>query len=232
MIKENLAQISQRIKVAAQRAGRNPDSVRLICVTKSATVEQVEEAISSGVTDIGENRVQDALLKFNQLTESLKKTKCHMIGHLQTNKVKKCLKVFDIIHSLDSLGLAAEIDKRALSLNKRIDCFIEVNTSSEPQKYGIDPKSAEEFIRKAAEFQHIRVIGLMTMAPFVEDKEEARPFFTKLRKLKDKFQALSIPNTDIRELSMGMSQDFEVAVEEGATFVRIGSAIFNSAPKL
>jgi len=225
MISENLARIRQRIAEAAKRAGRDPEDITLICVTKSAALPQLQQAISSGVRDIGENRVTDALLKYSQI--ETKGVRWHLIGHLQTNKVKKALDVFDTIHSLESLKLAEEIDKRAGTIGKRIDCLIEVNTSGEPSKYGIETEEAESFLKKAALLPNIHIIGLMTMAPFVDDAQLVRPCFLKLRRLRDDLKSAQIPNTDIEELSMGMTQDFEVAIEEGATFVRIGTAIFS-----
>ncbi|NQT90118.1 MAG: YggS family pyridoxal phosphate-dependent enzyme [Candidatus Omnitrophica bacterium] len=227
MIQDNLARIRKRITEAALRRDRSPDDVKLICVTKAATADQVKEALSCGVTDIGENRAQDALLKYNQLGDTASKARWHMIGHLQTNKVKKALELFEVVHSLDSMRLAEEIDKRAASLDKRIDCLIEVNVSGESSKYGVELKEAPLFIKEAARLSNIRIVGLMTMAPFVDDPELTRPCFIKLRELRDSLRAEAIPNTDIKELSMGMTQDYEVAVEEGATFVRIGTAVFS-----
>jgi pyridoxal phosphate enzyme (YggS family) len=227
MIRENLAQLRKRIGSAAERAGRAPENIRLVCVSKTATAGQIREAISCGITDIGENRVQDALLKYNQLGEAARKAKWHMIGHLQTNKVKKALEIFDLVHSLDSLNLAEEIGKRAAALGKIIDCFIEVNTSSEATKYGIRPEETLAFVRRIASLPNLKIIGLMTMAPLVEDPELTRPYFSRLRDLRDRLQAENIANTDIKELSMGMSQDFEVAIEEGSTFIRVGTAIFS-----
>lgn len=228
MIKENLACVREKIREAAQRAGRLPEDIRLISVTKNATVKQIEEAINCGVSDIGENRVGDALLKYRQLGEAAGKARWHMIGHLQTNKVKKALEIFTVVHSLDNLDMAEELEKRALLSGRRVDCLVEVNTSGESSKYGIEPEEALSFVRKASRFTHISIIGLMTMAPLADKAELSRPYFIRLRELRDLLQAENIENTDIRELSMGMSQDFEVAVEEGATFLRIGTAIFRS----
>jgi len=226
MIAQNLALISKSIEEAAKKAGRGPKDITLVSVTKQATNDQIREAISEGISDIGENRVQDALLKYSQLQEMAGKVNWHLIGHLQTNKVKKALEIFSTIHSLDSLKLAEEIDQRASSLAKRIDCFVEVNVSGESSKHGIDPAKVEEFIVKAARLPQIHIIGLMTMAPFVDDPELARPYFKRLRFLRDDLQKKNIANTHIRELSMGMTQDFEVAIEEGATFIRVGTAVF------
>lgn len=227
MIHENLARVRQRIREAARRADRSPEDIRLVCVTKNATVKQIEEVINCGASDIGENRVADALSKYGQLGEMAGKTRWHMIGHLQTNKVKKALEVFTAVHSLDSLKLVEELERKAAFSGRRIDCFIEVNTSGETSKYGIKPEEALSFVKRASKFTHINIIGLMTMAPFMDEPELSRPYFIRLRELKKVLQAENIQNTGIRELSMGMSQDFEVAVEEGATLVRIGTAIFS-----
>jgi PLP dependent protein len=226
MISQNLALVKNKIEKAAKRAGRDASEIHLICVTKTANVLGVKEVITSGALDIGENRVQDALLKYTALSNMAKSVRWHMIGHLQTNKVGKCLKIFDSIHSLDSLALAQEIDKQARALRKRIDCFIEVNVSGEPSKYGVAPEDTSGFVEKVSCLEHINIIGLMAMAPAVRDAEDARPYFKKLRFLRDSLQNAGMKNQGIKELSMGMTQDFEVAIEEGATFVRIGSAIF------
>ena len=226
MINENLLCIRSRIADAAGRVKRDPAEITLVCITKNATQGQIEEAISHEVLHIGENRLQDALLKHNQLGELAEEITWHMVGHLQTNKVKKALDIFNIIHSVDSLRVAEEINRRAASLKRRIDCFVEVNVSQERLKYGVATEKAELLVKNISTLAHIHIIGLMTMAPWTEDAELARPYFVKLRNLKDKLQTQNIPNTDIKELSMGMSQDFEVAIEEGATYVRIGTAIF------
>ena len=227
MIKQNLALVKERIEKAAKRAGRNPAEIRLVSVTKTATIGQFREAISSGISDIGENRVKDALLKYDSLGELAKGMKWHMIGHLQTNKTAKCLKIFDVIHSLDSIGLAHEIDKQAGIIGRQVDCFIEINISGEASKYGISPDDAYSFVKQISHFSNINIAGLMTMAPISECPEAVRPYFKRLRCLRDSLRHGRIENPGIKELSMGMTQDFEVAIEEGATFVRIGSAIFN-----
>lgn len=226
MIDQNLALVRDRIKKAAKRAARNSDDITLLCVTKTIGSTKLREALASGVTDIGENRVDDAISKYNRLGSQARDLKWHMIGHLQTNKVKNTLDIFDTIDSLDSIKLAKEIEKRASLIGRKVDCLVEVNTSKESSKYGIEEEEVERFITEVSTFSHIHVIGLMTMAPIVNKQELARPYFSKLRQIKDNLKAKNIPNTDIRELSMGMSQDFEVAIEEGATIVRIGTAIF------
>ncbi len=228
MIAQNLAQIKQRIESSARRVGRNPQEITLVCVTKSVSSTKIREILALGITDIGENRVNDALLKFNYLGKLPGDLRWHMIGHLQTNKLKKFLKVFNVIHSLDSLRLAIELDKRVKAANKRIDCFIEVNVSREDAKYGISPGDVSNFIKEVSLLSNLRVIGLMTMAPFAETSEASRPYFKCLRVLRDNLLKEDIPNTDVRELSMGMTQDFEIAIEEGATFLRIGTALFSA----
>jgi pyridoxal phosphate enzyme (YggS family) len=228
MIKANISAVRDKIEKASRKTNRNPDSVRLVCVTKGVGIKDIEEAVACGITDIGENRVGDAVLKYKQVGIMASLVRWHMVGHLQTNKVKPALEIFDTIHSLDSLRLAEAIDKRAKVMAKTADCFIEVNTCGESSKYGISPQELEEFIRKAALFSNINIIGLMTIAPLAKNAELNRPYFATLRRLRDEIQRLKLPNVaSIKELSMGMSQDFEVAIEEGATFVRIGRAIFN-----
>jgi PLP dependent protein len=224
MVASNLAVLKERIEKAAKRSGRHPREITLVCVTKTADFKQLDEAISAGITDIGENRVQDAVLKYNYLGDMAKGRRWHMIGHLQTNKVSKCLKMFDIIHSLDSIKLAHEINKHACQANRVVDCFLEINNSKEASKYGIEPKQTFDFIEQAALLDNVRITGIMSIAPAADDPENARPYFREMRILRDSLQK---KNKDIKELSMGMTQDFEVAIEEGATFVRIGSAVFS-----
>jgi PLP dependent protein len=224
MVASNLAELKERIEKAAKRSRRDPREITLVCVTKSADFKQLNEAVSAGITDIGENRVQDAVLKYNYLGDMAKGRRWHMIGHLQTNKVSKCLKIFDIIHSLDSIKLAREINKHACQADRVVDCFLEVNNSKEASKYGVQSEEAFDFIEQAASLDNLRITGIMSIAPAVDDPERVRPFFEEMRVLRDRLQK---NNQDIRELSMGMTQDFEVAIEEGATFVRIGSAVFS-----
>ncbi|MDD5504190.1 MAG: YggS family pyridoxal phosphate-dependent enzyme [Candidatus Omnitrophica bacterium] len=226
MVIRNLALVKERIEKAAKRAGRNPAEIRLLPVTKTADIRQLQEVLMSGVSDIAENRVKDALLKYNLLGKTAKNAKWHMIGHLQTNKAALCLSIFDIIHSLDSIHLAREIDKQAYALGKHIDCLVEVNISGESSKYGISPSDIFSFVEEASRLPNVNLTGLMTIAPMARNKEDARPYFNSLRALRD--GVISAGYRSIKELSMGMTQDFETAVEEGATIVRIGSAIFNN----
>lgn len=228
---DRLKLIKERINQAAERAGRNTEEIELVAVTKTVEVARIREALEAGVRNIGENRVQEALTKYEELNANPPMAgvpRWHMIGHLQRNKVGKALKVFDLIHSVDSLPLAEEIDKRAKVLGKRIDILIEVNVSGEESKFGLGMDEVNEFLMTVSKLKNLRIQGLMTMAPFTDDPEQSRPYFRKLGHLSEKIKSDQLNNVEIRYLSMGMSQDFEVAVEEGANMVRIGSAIFGS----
>jgi len=194
-----------------------------VAVTKTATMGQIEEAINAGVKIIGENRVQDAKEKYQNLTAGIE---WHLIGHLQTNKVKYAVEIFNCIHSVDSIKLAQEIDKRSKQFGKIMDVLVEVNVSGEESKYGIKPEEVKPFIKNISEFLRIKVRGLMTIAPIVKDKEEVRPYFRKLRELSKEIKSKNIENVKMDYLSMGMTKDFEIAIEEGANMVRIGRGIF------
>ena len=231
MIAESLTGVREKIKKAAEKSGRNAGDIKLICVTKGRSLEETKEAIGAGVVDIGENKVQETVLKYNSLklmTYDLKLIKWHMIGHLQTNKAADAVKIFDLIHSVDSLKLATEISAQAAKVDKIQDILVEVNTSGEKQKFGVNPDGLTELVKAIMSLKNIKVSGLMTMAPLVKNQEEARPYFRKLRQLQSEVNNLLITDykLPITVLSMGMSQDYEVAVEEGATMVRIGTAIF------
>ena len=216
MIKENLESVKNRIEIAAKRVGRDPKSVKLIVVTKEADRGQIKEALEAGVSEIGENRVNEAISKMKILDSHV--LNWHMIGHLQSNKAGQAVEVFSVIHSVDSLKLARIIDGQAKKLEKVQDILIEVNVSGEESKFGIKPGALKDFLSEALHLRHVNIAGLMTMAPLSNNKETARPCFRKLSEL------AKINN--LKELSMGMTQDFETAIEEGATMVRIGSAIF------
>lgn len=222
-IKNNLETINKKIKKAALKVNRNFREIKLVAVTKTATIEQIKEAISTGVKIIGENKVQEAKEKYQILTADIE---WHLVGHLQTNKVKYAIEIFDFIHSVDSIRLAKEIDKRSLQFGKITNVLVEVNISGEETKYGIKPEQVEPFLKEISEFSRIRVRGLMTIAPIVEDKEEVRPYFRKLRELSKEIKSKNIKNVKMDHLSMGMTDDFEVAIEEGANMVRIGRGIF------
>ena len=222
-IKNNLEIIREKIKKAAFKANRKPEEIKLVAVTKTATIEQVKEAISAGVKIIGENKVQEAKEKYQILSADIE---WHLVGHLQTNKVKYAIEIFDCIHSVDSIKLAKEIDKRSLQFGMITNVLVEVNVSGEETKYGIKPEEVEPFLKEISEFSRIRVRGLMTIAPITEDKEEVRPYFRKLRELSEEIKNKNIKNVKMDYLSMGMTEDFEVAIEEGANMVRIGRGIF------
>lgn len=223
MIYENLMRVRKRIEEAAARVGRNGNDIVLVCVTKEVGIPQIEEAIAAGITDIGESYIQDAIKKFNVIG---RKVKQHFIGHLQTNKAKEAVKFFDYIHSVDSFKLAAEISKQAAKIGIIKDVLIEVKTSEEATKYGVLPEEALNLIKKIFALPNVRVKGLMTMAPIVDVPEKTRPYFKKLKELAEAISAKKIENISMQWLSMGMTQDFEVAIEEGANMVRIGRAIF------
>ena len=222
-IADNLQQIKERINAACQRAGRNPEEVGIVAVSKTVDVGKIKEAIAAGIRIIGENRVQEAWQKYQQIDEQV----CwHLIGHLQTNKVKRALQFADVIESVDSLHLAQEINRRAEQLARQVEVFVEVNTSGEATKFGIQPQEAVQFCHQLAELPNLRVVGLMTIGAFLPDAEQVRPCFVRLRRLRDEVNAEAIPNIRLEHLSMGMTNDFEVAIEEGATLVRIGRALF------
>jgi pyridoxal phosphate enzyme (YggS family) len=222
-VKDNLETINKKIKEAALKVNRDPQEIKLVAVTKTATLEQIKEAINEGVKIIGENKVQEATEKYQVLTTEVK---WHLIGHLQTNKVKYAVEIFDLIHSVDSIKLAKEIDKRSVQFKKIIDVLIEVNISGEETKYGYNPEKVEAFLKEISEFSGIRVRGLMTIAPISKNKEEVRPYFRRLRELSERIRDKNIKNIKMDYLSMGMTDDFEIAIEEGANMVRIGRGIF------
>ena len=219
-IAANIKGIIHKIKLAAERVGRKEESVKLVAVTKTVDVSRIKEAIRAGIKIIGENRVQEAREKFKDIG---KEVEWHLIGHLQTNKVKYIFDIFSLIHSVDSLPLSEEIQRRAENKGLETDILIEVNLSGEKTKFGILPEKAINFVKDISRFKNINIMGLMTIPPFSESPEDSRKYFKMLRMLRDDIQREGI---EMKELSMGMSNDFEVAVEEGATMVRIGTAIF------
>ncbi|AST56290.1 alanine racemase domain protein [Thermoanaerobacterium thermosaccharolyticum] len=221
-IRLNLEEIKNNIEVHARKVNRNPDDILIMAVTKTVDVERIQEAIDNGITDIGENKVQELIDKYPALRE---KVQFHFIGHLQTNKVKYIIDKVKMIHSLDSIHLAQEINKRAHSNNIVMDCLVEVNIGSEESKYGIDPLNVMDFIKSLESFDNIRIRGLMTVAPFVEP-EKVRPYFKMMKELFDCAKSINQKNVDFKYLSMGMTNDYTVAVEEGSNIVRIGTGIF------
>jgi len=223
MIRENLESVRQRIAKCCEKIGRPSDSVRLVCVTKKASINEAEELLGLGINDLGENRVQELVAKHKIIAS---KAAWHLVGHLQTNKVRDAVRIAQLIHSVDSARLAKEIDKQAEKIGKVQDILIEVNTSAEATKFGIKPSDAVGFLKELTLYPNISVKGLMTIAPEVDDPEKARPYFRALRELRTKLTSSQLLTPDSQLLSMGMSNDFEVAIEEGSNMVRIGRAIF------
>ena len=223
MVTENLKIVEEKIQNACRRAGRDRGEVTLIAVSKTKPVAMIREAMSAGIVTFGENKVQEIVEKQKEITEPLN---WHMIGHLQRNKVKQLVGRVSRIHSVDSLRLAEQIQNDFARQNEKIGILIEVNMAGEESKFGLAPEETEDVIRKIAAFPNIEVKGLMTIAPFVADPEENRLHFRNLRKLLVDINSKNIDNVNMNELSMGMTGDYEVAIEEGATFVRVGTGIF------
>ncbi|WP_372663069.1 YggS family pyridoxal phosphate-dependent enzyme [Cohnella sp.] len=221
-LQSRLRDVENRLEQACQRSGRQRDNIQIIAVTKYVSVNTAEAAVNAGMTHIGENRWPNAKAKWEKLKGQ---AVFHYIGSLQTNKVKDVVGKFDYIHSLDRLSLAEAIHNRAQLLDIQVACFLQVNVSGEQSKQGLSPEQAEVFIRQLQAYDRIRPIGLMTMAPFESRPEDTRPIFRKLRELRDELNKLEILGEPLTELSMGMSNDFEVAVEEGATHVRLGTVL-------
>ncbi|MGE5484974.1 MAG: YggS family pyridoxal phosphate-dependent enzyme [Ignavibacteriales bacterium] len=226
-IEANLASVMDRVGRAARRSGREPRDVTVVAVTKTVPVEGIMEAVRLGITDIGENRVQEARGKYAAIGGQVK---WHMIGHLQSNKAKIALEMFDIIHSLDTLSLARELCRLAAVRGKPARTLVQVNVSGEESKFGLPPAELPAFLRAVSEMGNVRVEGLMTIAPFVDDPELARPHFRRLKGLFEAAARVPLPGVEMRYLSMGMTNDFEVAIEEGANVVRLGTAIFGPRP--
>ncbi len=221
--KKRLENLKDRINKTALTCGRDPESIHLVAVSKTISANRIREAIKAGVTTLGENYVQEARNKFNVL--GTLPVSWHFIGHLQSNKAKYAVRLFDLIHSVDSLKLAYELNKQASKVNKIQDILIQINISKEPSKSGSDIQNAANLIKDIVLLENVSVKGLMAMPPFFNNPEKARPYFTALRDLRDQIQN-ALPEVVLNELSMGMTGDFEVAIEEGATLVRIGTAIF------
>ena len=223
MIKEQLEEVRERVNAACLRAGRDPKSVTLIAVSKTKPAQAVQEAYEAGARDFGENKVQEILQKQPALPQDIR---WHMIGHLQRNKVHQVIGKAVLIHAVDSLRLAEQIEQEAAKQNMDVDVLLEINVAKEESKYGFFLEDAEEAIRRISALPHVHIKGLMTIAPFVENPEENRGIFQKLYQFSVDIDAKNIDNVTMGVLSMGMSGDFEVAIEEGATMVRVGTSIF------
>ncbi|MFQ5812077.1 MAG: YggS family pyridoxal phosphate-dependent enzyme [Anaerolineae bacterium] len=200
-----------------------PDEVKLVGAAKGRTAREIEEAIDAGLKIVGENYIQETLPVQNRVSRDVE---WHFIGHLQRNKVKKAVGIFDMIESLDSLRLAEEIDKRCREINKVMSVLVEVNSGREEQKFGVLPEDVEELVRKASTLPNIKIMGLMTMGPRFGNPEDSRPYFIKTREIFEKIKRLNLPNVEMRYLSMGMTNSYRIALEEGANMVRIGTKIF------
>lgn len=221
-IAPNLAAVRTRLERAARAAGRSPQDIRLVAVSKTFPLDHVRAAAAAGQTDFGENRVQEALQKIAASADL--RIRWHLIGHLQSNKARRAATAFHCIHSIDSLDLLVRVDRAAAEANAAPELLVQVDLASEPTKFGIPAAMVRPLFE--VELQAARLTGLMVLPPWTENPEEARPWFRRLRELRDRLDADGVPPARLRELSMGMSHDFEVAVEEGSTMVRIGTAIF------
>jgi len=228
VLRRNLELVREQIAEAARRTHRTPDSIRLVAVTKYTGVEQIRALIEMGVTDVGESRVQDAEKKRAALGEVAARVHWHLIGHLQTNKAEKAIKTFNAVHSIDSIRVAEALNREASKRGVQLDCLLEVNVAGEAKKFGMRPDEAEiaEALKAIRAFSSLRLTGLMTMAPYAENPEPvSRPVFRRLRELLRELNTRNVTAQPLTELSMGMTQDFEIAIEEGATLVRVGSAL-------
>ena len=224
-IRENIEKVTAVKNAAAERAGRCGEDVLLCAVTKTHSADMINEAIDAGITDIGENKVQEIMDKF----DAVKPVRWHMIGHLQTNKVKYIIDKVSMIHSVDSFRLAEEIDRRAGQHGITMDILIQVNSAQEESKFGITTEETGQLIRDILDTcENIRIRGLMCIAPFEENPEDARVYFAEVKKLYDEYGKLEHPNLDFQYLSMGMSGDFQVAIEEGSNLIRVGTSIFGA----
>ena len=227
-IKENFLRVMERIERAAHRAGRDPKDIKLVAVSKTIEASRVKEAIEAGATILGENYVQEAQKKIEEIGRPINRgisVAWHFIGHLQSNKAKNAVRLFDVIHSIDSLSLAQELNRRADQANRTLRVLVEVNLSGETSKFGADQESVLKMIRGILELKRLALEGLMTMPPYFDLPEQSRPYYVRLRELKERIVRDGMP---VKGLSMGMSNDFEIAIEEGATYVRVGTAIFGS----
>ena len=222
-ISDNLRLVEENIAAACKRAGRRREEVKLIAVSKTHPVEAIKEAVRYGIRSFGENKVQELKEKMETLGDELD---WHLIGHLQTNKVKYVVGKVSLIHSLESIRLAEALEKEAVKRGVIVDVLVEVNIAGEDTKFGVLPENVEDFIREVAKFEHIRVKGLMTVAPIAQKSEENRKYFKNLNKIMVDLNSKNIHNVSMNVLSMGMTGDYETAIEEGATLVRVGTGIF------
>ena len=221
-VRENLLRVTEKIEKAALNVGRDPKEIKLVGVSKTVETDRIKEAIKAGITILGENYVQEAQMKIEEIGRPVS---WHFIGHLQSNKAKYAIRLFDMIHSLDSVSLAEELNRRAEQADRMMKVMIEVNLSKEATKFGTDEERVLSLAKRIQNLNHLSLEGLMTMPPYFDSPEMSRPYYIALRELKERMAKEGIP---MKELSMGMSNDFEIAVEEGATYVRVGTAIFGA----
>ncbi|MCI1959108.1 MAG: YggS family pyridoxal phosphate-dependent enzyme [Clostridia bacterium] len=224
-IKENIDNVEKRIQAACDRSGRKREDVLLLAVSKTIDVPRIKEAVDCGLTSLGENKVQEIMDKYEPMGEGIH---WHLIGHLQTNKVKYIIDKVELIHSVESMKLAEKISKLAQERNLTANILLEVNVAEEESKFGIKPSECEEMVREISVLPNICIKGLMTVAPFVENPEQNRVYFRQLRQLLVDINSKKIDNVNMDVLSMGMTNDYEIAVEEGATIVRVGTGIFGA----
>ncbi len=223
LISDNLCDIRKKIEIAANKSGRSFEDILLLGVTKTVDVDRIKTLMDCGVKTLGENRVQELISKYEIIGDG---AKWHLIGNLQTNKVKYIIDKVELIHSVDSIKLAEEIDKQAKKADRKVDVLVEVNIAGEISKHGVRPDEVFKFVENISKFDNIRTKGLMTVAPFVENSEENRKYFRQMRKIFVDIKSQNVDNIYMTYLSMGMTNDYEIAIEEGANIVRIGTGIF------
>lgn len=225
IIKENIEQINKKIEASAEKSGRKREDITFVVVSKTIDVPRIKEAVETGENNLGENKVQEIMDKYEPMGEGIK---WHLIGHLQTNKVKYIIDKVELIHSVDSIKLAEEISKRAVQHGLVAKILLEINIANEESKFGINPKDAERIVLEISNLSNIMIKGLMTVAPFVENAEENRVYFKQMKQLLVDINSKKIDNVYMDVLSMGMTGDYEVAIEEGATMVRVGTGVFGA----
>jgi pyridoxal phosphate enzyme (YggS family) len=226
-IADNLARVKERMAEAAIRSGRTSGSVKLVGVTKTVDLDRIKEAVSAGLQILGENYVQEARDKIRELKD---RVSWHFVGRLQTNKAKYAVKLFDMIQTVDTFRLAQELNRRAQPLGRTVPILIQVNLASEVSKGGVEPSECLSLIRQVSVLENLQIRGLMTMPPFFDQPERARPYFAQLREMSQEIAKAQVAGVEMNELSMGMSGDFEAAIKEGATLIRVGTAIFGERP--
>jgi pyridoxal phosphate enzyme (YggS family) len=222
---DNVVRVLERIDAAAAKAGRNKEDISIVAVSKTHTVDKIIEAAEAGIDTFGENYVKEAQMKIAAIDQQLK---WHLVGHLQMNKAKKAVKLFDVIETVDSIRVAQEISTRALSVGKKLKILVQVNIAEESSKWGVLRNDLIPLLNEIALLPGIEISGLMTIPPYTEDQEEARKYFAAMRELRDTINAMNIEGISLNDLSMGMSHDYDVAIAEGATIIRVGTAIFGS----